>query len=368
MRSRTEFWTECSPPAHLRIRYRLQCIIFLIVYIALCFSVNYYYYYGQSDTVDYHYYDRDFSHKQQYWYKRKMKILRRADVVSIHIPKTAGTSAWLDIRSLVKRTVGPKLFVFKWENCFSELYNNAKPGAIVFTALRQPRAHVLSQYLECRYDTWGEDVTRNTAFPRNSTNFMDDFVDWVHYFSVRGEAGTRGPQNDFSCYNPIDHAARQLSCVATERMRGSLGVNHMSHHVLASSGPRTVKKATTNMRKLNFVVITELYRESLCLVEFKLRGELPVNCTCEFISNAKVSHVRHGVPQQHSVADIPAKTLEEIDAMTKKDQAVYIQGVKNFLLEIEAVEVAANRTILCSSKKTSFLQSIPNAHLLAPRR
>lgn len=283
---------------------------------------------------------------------KQSDLLKNADLVIIHIPKTAGTSLVRDGKTLARKTK-PKLKVFQAERCFGLLFDGAKQSAFIVTALRQPRAHVLSQYLECGFDHWGKKVTKNTNFPRSTGNFMGGFVDWVHHFYVRGEAGTWGGENDFKCYNPINHQTRQLSCV------GAHAFGLESHHVFADAAPRTIEEATKNMRKLNALVITELYAESLCLVEYKLLGQLPASCTCDLMSTRHVSHVSHHVPP-HSIADIPAKTLKEIDAITKKDQAVYFQGLKYFLLDIEAVEVATNRTILCPSKKTSVFESMPS--------
>ena len=84
-----------------------------------------------------------------------------------------------------------------------------RENTVVF--LRDPYRHVLSQYMECKYDTWGQQVTRGTGFP--GTHKMEEvlggFEEWVRHF-VKGKAilGGRGAYN---CYNPWNMQARYLS-------------------------------------------------------------------------------------------------------------------------------------------------------------
>ena len=73
----------------------------------------------------------------------------------------------------------------------------------IFTVLRAPRAHVISQFLECRYDKWGIKVTKQTAFPREGTD-PADFKLWLKHFAQ----GWEPSMGDFNCYNPTNMQAR----------------------------------------------------------------------------------------------------------------------------------------------------------------
>ena len=88
----------------------------------------------------------------------------------------------------------------KWEQCLS-LY---KSSDFMVSILRSPREHVLSQYLECRYDEWGKRTTNGTGFPLNGTNVIAGFKTWLSHFSSPEWRPSRG---DFNCYNPINMQA-----------------------------------------------------------------------------------------------------------------------------------------------------------------
>lgn len=72
----------------------------------------------------------------------------------LHIPKTAGFTllrAW--------NKLFPDAKIEQHEACY-ETYVNPNYFNTVF--LRNPLDHVFSQFLECKYDDWGRDVTKNT--------------------------------------------------------------------------------------------------------------------------------------------------------------------------------------------------------------
>ena len=69
--------------------------------------------------------------------------------------------------------------------------------------MRSPRAHTLSQYLQC-YDTrWGERVTKNTAFPRGqgaldpSPERGYGYSKWIEHFAEAERSGLQGSATAF---------------------------------------------------------------------------------------------------------------------------------------------------------------------------
>ena len=75
--------------------------------------------------------------------------------------------------------------------------------------LRSPRAHVYSQFLQCKHDEWGLRVTNGTGFPRSGLD-TDGFARWIQHF--RGGRWRRdGVIDDFGCYNPHNMQAKPAS-------------------------------------------------------------------------------------------------------------------------------------------------------------
>jgi hypothetical protein len=94
-----------------------------------------------------------------------------------HIPKTGGTSLRVDLQ--------PRgVEIGHLEYCAGAPEVGFLEGGFNFVFLRSPRAHVLSQYLECRYDKWGQTMTAmlpEFPFPRNGSD-EDGFAEWVKHF------------------------------------------------------------------------------------------------------------------------------------------------------------------------------------------
>ena len=72
------------------------------------------------------------------------------------------------------------------EKCYVELYKaykDRKPNKepFIMSFFRAPRAHVYSQFLECKHDNWGKRVTKGSDFPRQHGD-PEDFATWVDHF------------------------------------------------------------------------------------------------------------------------------------------------------------------------------------------
>ena len=263
-----------------------------------------------------------------------------------HIPKSGGTALKRDLKGMRGLTL-PSLV--ERERCFRYFLRlRSPPCDFHATYLRSPREHVLSQYLECRYDPWGKNATKGRRFPRGRLDFYADFAEWVQHFARRGSNGTMGYQNDFHCYNPIDMMTRQLSC------NGSSTKTKDGPHHIVTEGATSLDAALHAVGRMDFVGITELYEPSWCVLIAKLSGTPPPRCLSRDCSDGAtnttfpaLSHVTHGVPP-HSVSHVRSSTLREIDGFTRLDSVLV--GVKRFLADARAVEKASGATILCPAE------------------
>lgn len=268
----------------------------------------------------------------------------------VHIAKTAGSSLRVDLFRRLHIAVNHTQF------CFGELHRRPVCSGRLVTMLRSPREHVLSQYLECRFDGWGQNVTRGKHFPKSSSDFYLDFERWVHHFASRGLMGTTGPPNDFGCYNPINFMTRQLAC--SRPGAAEVGPNHH----LPDPSNITLRVAMDNLRRVDAFGLTELYEASWCVLAHKLHGTLPGECKhdCQAERGAAkkaFTHVTHGVPP-HSVSSVPAAVLREVDAITATDIDLYRIGVILFLAEVSQLEARYSTTIICPAELSRFFASI----------
>lgn len=247
---------------------------------------------------------------------------------------------------------------------------------------REPRSHVLSQYLECRYDTWGEEVTERydtelraqnkdlaqggEMFPRShKEDFYKDFDLWVDHFYRLKEDGTHGPKGDFGCYNPWNMQVRQMSC-SMLTIRGTNGGGGMAgpHHINPDPSRISLKDANASTSLLSVAMITEMYAESFCVLLFNIGNpgfpkwcsiEVQSSGTDECIKIPYEHHSSHGVPR-HSHNDVLAETTAKVDAVTRDDVLLYISAAFKCMRAIAQIESKTGKKVLCESKKHAMLQ------------
>ena len=112
------------------------------------------------------------------------------------------------------------------EQCFDSLYSEdaSPPAEFRLTLFREPRSHVLSQYMECAFSEWGQ---RNASsnFPRGKPgDSMREFGIWLAHFRMDGRNVSPHPP-----HAPIDHVPFSCRHVrqATTNLHYPL-TNHMS--------------------------------------------------------------------------------------------------------------------------------------------
>jgi hypothetical protein len=261
----------------------------------------------------------------------------------VHIPKTGGAS------------LAKKWKIFAPEECFDHV---TAGGNFTMVSLRSPRAHVHSLFLECRHSQWGQAQTNGTAFPRTD-NGTADYVSWLRHFQRAADAG---PAFDYRCYDPRDMQTRQLSCTWRPPRRrkdppGPVPTSWLNyrdprhaHHASAPTAPDPELTALQAVAtRADFVLVTDLYLESMCVFDFRRTGALPKGCTCaeqRAGRGPKLINLRHGVPP-HSEEALGAEVLEAVDGLTVTDRNVFKVGLARFMGELNATEENVGQRVLC---------------------
>ena len=291
-----------------------------------------------------------------------------------HIAKTGGRSVRLELLRLVRPVGGA-------EQCYPPFAHESRVNIIFF---REPRGHALSQYLHGAYA--GRSARRRASgYPVVQGDDLTGFARWVAHFA-RDWTPSRG---DFFGYNPLNMMARTLTCT-DERWNCSsakpCGSSHHSlprpraahpflhpgdylkqcegpcaHHVgnsvLDASPP--IAPAIAAVHSTDFVGVLELLPESLCVIAYRKRGELPPHCACPDSDGAqhtasqspRIAHVmnsrRQRAARKVSVSQSSPEVLRELDAMTKVDARVYRAAVLRLLCDLRALERRTGKQLIC---------------------
>jgi len=192
-------------------------------------------------------------------------------IVFIHIPKTGGDSFMKDSpRHMAKGQTlkgnHEKSFLYSASN---EM--NDDPGIQAMVMLRNPLAHVLSQFLECKYDDWGQIVTNHTDFPGYGQFYsvLAGFDSWIEHFVTNAEK--YGESHAYNCYDPWNMQTRYMA------VKDDLN----AHYPTTQEGRfPSLTKAQASLRNPRLIVgILEHYAASLCLLEYHaLQGQLSEAC------------------------------------------------------------------------------------------
>jgi len=285
------------------------------------------------------------------------------DVLFIHIPKTAGESAMTGARAHLLRCQtlrGNEEHPYLHTNTNQQL--DAEPNhKLSFVLLRDPAAHLLSQFLECKYDAWGKQVTKGTEFPGYDTTdkVMDGFDDWVaHFASSPGRFEANG-MYAFRCYDPWNLQTRFMAANTTYTVH-----YHRSEATLRPS----LENARANLRGAKLLVgITEHFAASMCLLEHRASGGgLTRACrTCDPEAHTlatKMNRETHGVPPHSFDMVTNETTLRHVRTLTELDQQLYDYALTIFHEEIDSVYNETGIDLLCREKvnntTTSGLQPI----------
>lgn len=252
----------------------------------------------------------------------------------MHISKTAVTSFYLEMIekgvSFVNKSPGAD------EKCFTDLQLLGQDIPMA-SFIREPRSHVYSLYLECKYDYWGMSVTKNTNFPRDPLENVTEgnlpaFRDWLLSFKMS--------QDDFGCYHPINFQTRFFVCEGRN-----------PHHKIGQP-VKVDEMVEKRLRNIWFLGISEYYPVSVCIFKFQMGMNVGEECDCSKIASQTETHVRetHGVPP-HSLSLVPLDLIEMIDAYTKEDRKLYNLALDEFMKRVAEVETKLNFPLICGENE-----------------
>eukprot|EP00039_Didymoeca_costata_P030474 m.29780 g.29780 ORF g.29780 m.29780 type:complete len:397 (+) comp8134_c0_seq1:214-1404(+) len=239
------------------------------------------------------------------------------DVYMTHIPKSGITSLGADCVGVMPADMKLHTSERRLHDFFGDAISS-KSNFVTGAFFRFPRAHVFSQYLECKYDNWGQKVTHNTKFPRTGTD-EQGFSKWIdHFLNMKWSKAL--PASQFNCYNPINMQARYV-----EDDRKFLQTHYLD------SGPLVfnLTYAKDVINSISFVGITDFYIESVCLLRFFTTRKLPPNCDWRN-RNISVHHEAHGVPK-HSYTTLNETLLLKVDVLSQSDLALYTMVFTRFI-------------------------------------
>jgi hypothetical protein len=263
--------------------------------------------------------------------------------------------------------------------------NRTYPLMVFF---RDPTSHVLSQFLECKYDGWGQRVTKGTGFPgyipnnaastqpntlsKEFQNALQGFDEWVQHFMYHayhpdawkspytytvnglppGQEPHYGERVAYKCYDPFNMQSRYLT--TDRRKEGGHIATHPFHRF-----PNAADAIQAMSSAFEVVGIVEYYAASICLWEYHAGGRRFLTRACQVCVDGKLllahkpqSHESHGVPP-HSVSAISKETLQKIQQnLTVIDQQLYQASLERFLRDVDVVFQETGVDLLCRPPKT----------------
>eukprot|EP00980_Cylindrotheca_fusiformis_P011335 scaffold2619_cov129-Cylindrotheca_fusiformis.AAC.13 len=233
---------------------------------------------------------------------------------------------------------------------------------------RSPRAHVLSQYLHCRYRDNQPDRTpqkrkkwpalpeslSGSEYPLDSRESHIQGLDaWLTHM-LREDNAFETLEDSFSCYTPWNLQSRMLTCTET-------GVNANGAQVIVQKrrkqGPPQPKEpewiqVEEAVRSLAFAGLTEQFAVSVCMTHWLHSKTMPESCDCRNAASVDVTHDRHNMPRAAvALDDLPEDILKKIDDLTKVDQKLYTLTQQLFQEQVKAVEQESAIPLLCDNKK-----------------
>jgi len=258
-------------------------------------------------------------------------------IVFLHIPKTAGTSFIADAMMVI-----PSSIPFQDNGELSLLGTPRMENETRVVMIRHPLDHVLSQFLECKYDWWGKRVTAGTDFPFKEGTY-GGLDEWVDHFTQLQNQSVWGFEPDskewaravsHNCYNPWNMQSRYLA-------------SEWSHYVPYDELEPDLQVARDSLRSVQLVGVPELYVESLCLVHLETRGSLPDTCACGRRGPLEqISTESHYVPP-HSLSELPESLLQAMSKLVRIDAQLYVDALNRFESALRKASARTGVQMVC---------------------
>lgn len=224
------------------------------------------------------------------------------------------------------------------------------PADVHLLSLRSPRHHIWSLFTECKYDEWGQSVTKGTSFPRSGKSEEDDMYDfdkWLDHFANNGT-------DNYGCYHPANYQSRAL----TAKLKGGLDPHGVAKIPVGQRKYPSFSRAISIYSDYDWVGLTEFFHESQCLLYYRLNGAsignyIEKHCRCprEGNNTSAITVTHHKYGHRQVLRTLPAHMLQKISTLSGVDVQVYRYALYQFLKEIVWLEspAALNRTIVCIS-------------------
>ena len=107
---------------------------------------------------------------------------------------------------------------------------------------------------------------------------------------------------------------------------------------------------------IEFLGITDLYPESLCLFHFYATGTMPPTCQCANVT-LKTTYFTHGVPR-HSLDAMRPDVVDMVYALAEVDALLYVEGLNKFRQQAKAAARATGIDLLCNGQVEALEHSV----------
>ena len=258
----------------------------------------------------------------------------------LHIPKTGGTSMTASLRdwNIPTRTNVEG----NWH------MNEYRDSDYVFIIFREPTSHMVSQWKWCRQE----------GIPYNEIMRRVPFNSWINYWSYRSEHFNGSLEAEiFANYADYHFCWKQLANPDGFKIPVEPDPFQCCHIPLnkqaTTLGAFDINSIRTRVLQLFHVGVMDLYRETLCVLDYKVHNRTAEQCTCEG-SDAEMHHVNAAKDRKFDPepADVILETADEKDIqnLIQLDQIAYDLSRERLLWEIQYIQKHFDESFLCSQE------------------
>ena len=224
--------------------------------------------------------------------------------------------------------------------------------------LRNPLKHVLSQFLHCKYS---KQLDQTRPFLPNGTGVYGGLEEWVNHFVELPKDPLPSTftfeyvvQQAYACYNPWNMQARYLTQSFTDAFQTSEIWGDMCqfecHFVSETFEPNVEIAESALADKFQFVGLTDLYVETLCLLHYKVYQEVPKTCACGGPGPLDgLTHKDHDSPE-HDLAEVSNELVQTMKKLVEKDLVLFGKAVDRFEEDLAKASKETKVEMVCPDR------------------
>jgi len=285
-------------------------------------------------------------------------------IVYVHIPKTGGRSFESDARKIF----APIGVIENLENCFkvTEFQWRSSKTKMLAVLFRSPMQHVLSQFLWCKQ--WWHLFS-------NTTGTYGGLDEWVFHHeqerrkplpSTKDFNFNYWQESAYKCYSPWNMQTRYFTQQHHHIKDCPQGFNNYSCHMVQENfepSPDVAKDVLD--RQVDLFGITDLYVETLCLMQWKMNGTIPHSCACggQGLSE-QYTHNDHGVAA-HRIEDLPKNIRQQMAKFVQQDARFFGFVLDRFEKELKKVATVTGIQMVCPDRFKKIRDEIAWVHQYA---